>query len=438
MGILETRCLDFEQVIITSFNEGIYPQKDNTNTYIPYNIRMHFGLPTTEHQDAIYAYNFYRLIQRAKQVYLLYDTRSDGKGNAGEISRFAQQLTYLYKHRIQPVQVNCSTQICAISPVSIKQDKEIIQEKVKHYLTQSGLAPTALNTFINCPLQFYFEKIEKLTINKPLSIELEANQIGNVFHYVMEHLYKEFENQEISKEILEEKIINRQEKLDLLLKRAMIKEIHQLNKEEEIDSLMEVYTIKGIMQLTMEVIKEYVLACVKQDKAITPFVYVGGEKNYHRVLDNENPAYIIKIKGTIDRIDSRNDGIHIIDYKTSNVKEDKSNNQALINIADLFDPDSKVEKKNELLQVCFYKLLTAQEFTGNNVSCHLYHVKRMFTAPDEFQALSIKILPDNWEETFMEHLNQKIQDMYNVDILTKPTDRIKSCKYCDFKDLCGR
>ena len=126
MGMLETRCLDFNHLIITSFNEGIYPKKDSINTYIPYSIRGNFGLPTTEHQDAIYAYNFYRLIQRANQVYLIYDTRKDSSGTTGEISRFAKQLQYVYRHpAINQISINCTSTIQQIPPVVVQQKEQV-------------------------------------------------------------------------------------------------------------------------------------------------------------------------------------------------------------------------------------------------------------------------------------------------------------------------
>ena len=163
MGVLETRALDFDNLIILSMNEGVFPVKKVAATFIPYNLRKGFGMATTEHQDSIYAYYFYRMISRAKRVFLLYDSRTDGL-KSGEVSRYIYQLKYHYRIPIQEIQINCD--IATFSPIIISIDKRKygIEKKLADFMQggNSALSASAINRYLNCPLQFYLQYIEKI------------------------------------------------------------------------------------------------------------------------------------------------------------------------------------------------------------------------------------------------------------------------------------
>lgn len=429
MGILETRCLDFENVIITSFNDGIYPQKDNNNTYIPYNIRSSFGLPTNEHQDAIYAYNFYRLIQRANKVFLLYDTRNDSSGSATEVSRFVQQLKYIYNHRIESVYVNYNTKIQQITPIKITH-KESIGTKVKEFLTHQGLSPTALRSFLECPLKFYFSDIEKINIEQELTVELQSNQFGSIYHYVMEQLYKPFVKKSITKDTIQDLIKNNQ-LIDKLLQQGFVKILYDL-KDEEINNYMP-YELKGIQLLTFEIIKDFVVETLHKDAQKAPFILWGTEQRYNKILENSQLPYKVKLKGTIDRIDKVGDNIHLIDYKTGKYKEV---NQAKFpqKIEELFDVTQPIVRQKEILQMCFYKYLYAYKMESN-ILTYLYFVKNVFN-PTFIEESQVSV-PQDFDTEFEPKLIATIQQMLDTDYLTTPTPNEKHCKHCHFKDICG-
>lgn len=435
MGVLETRCLDFDQVIITSFNEGIYPKKDTANSYIPYNIRSSFSLPTTEHQDAIYSYNFYRLIQRASNVYLLYDTRSDGAGNSSEVSRFVKQLQYVYQHPINHVSINCSATITKPSPLVLRNTDQVTN-KVTNYLTKVGLSPSALNSFIKCPLQFYFNSIEKIYIEETVGLELQANQFGKIYHFVMEHIYQSYTNKEVTKNHIEQ-LLKQPQYIENLIERGFVCEIHQIDNEA-VDNYLP-YPLKGMHKINAEVIKAYVIASLKQDLSRAPFIYKAGEDSVHCTFTHANLPLTVKLKGTIDRIESHPDGIHLFDYKTS-IPPKKCNilpNKDDVRV--LFDSQSNtIANKSELLQICFYHYITQHIYPNVPIFCHLYYVQKTFTPPQEFYMNTLRILPDGWQEVFAEELCASIQNMLNTNALLTPTSDTKNCTYCNYRDICAK
>ena len=157
MGVLETRGLDFDNLIILSMNEGVFPLKKAANSFIPFNLRKGFGLSTTEHQDSIFAYHFYRMIARAKRVFLIYDTR-DGGLQTGEVSRFIHQLKYHYQIPLK--EKNLSYDISISEPLSIRIEKiPSVMERLAAFTNggKRALSASAINTYLNCPLQFYFQ-----------------------------------------------------------------------------------------------------------------------------------------------------------------------------------------------------------------------------------------------------------------------------------------
>lgn len=437
MGMLETRCLDFNRLIIASFNEGIYPKKDSINTYIPYSIRSHFGLPTTEHQDAVYAYNFYRLIQRANQVYLLYDTRKDNSGTTGEISRFAKQLEYVYRHPdIKKISVNCTSNIQQITPIELKHTEEV-RHKVLTFLTENGLSASALNNFISCPLKFYLANIERINFEDTISEELQANQFGTIYHYIMEHLYAPFAKKEVLSVDID-KLINDKKQIDHLTQCAYVATLYKLRKQDEIEKHLP-YPLKGIQGLTAEIIKAYVIASLKQDKARTPFIYQASEKSMTQSIKVTGIEQPIKLKGFADRIEEKDGYIQVYDYKTSNNTEVKVITDAEKDIRNLFKGDTIKKGPDKILQLCFYYLLSEKEYNTSNIKVHLYFVKNVFDNTDVFNHTTERTLPNGWKEIFIEELNSCIQRMLDVNqFMTTAKEGSKVCEYCKFKAICGR
>ena len=181
MGVLETRVIDFENLIILSMNEGVFPLKNGSNSFIPYTLRKAFELPTYEHQESTYAYHFYRMISRAKRVYMLYDTRNE-EIQSGEVSRYFHQLKYLYGDyfRIEERTVSYDVSAPQVSPVSVVKRAEVMSKLQKFRAGGDAcLSASLVNNYINCPLQFYFSAVEGLSEEKEVQESVEARRVWN-------------------------------------------------------------------------------------------------------------------------------------------------------------------------------------------------------------------------------------------------------------------
>lgn len=310
MGVLESRVLDFETVIITSMNEGKLPAGKSQNSFIPYDVKRELGLPTFKEKDAIYTYHFYHLLQRAKNIYLLYNTESEGL-DAGEKSRFITQLEVEKqdKHILTHEIYNAVLPDKAYQPMVIPKS-ESVMERLKE-IAEKGFSPSALTSYIRNPIQFYFQKILRIKEVEEVEENIALNTLGTIIHETLKALYEPF----IGKFISETDILNCFKQIDS----EVLKQFKVVYKEGEIK--------KGRNLLAFEVAKRNVfnflkveLECVKNGDAIKILAL---EKTYEETLIHPDLPFPVLIKGNVDRIEERNGIIRIIDYKTGKV--DKGN-----------------------------------------------------------------------------------------------------------------
>ncbi|WP_111706977.1 PD-(D/E)XK nuclease family protein [Lutibacter citreus] len=334
MGMLETRVLDFETIIITSVNEGILPGSKNEASFIPYDVKKYFGLPTFQEKDAIFSYHFQRLLQRAKNVYLLYNTETDGYG-AGEKSRFLTQLEIK----------NLNIKNTIVSPQLQKTEDKVIQiektdailKKLKEVFTK-GISPSAFATYIYNPLKFYEQKVLGIYDADEVEETIAVNTMGTVIHDVLEQLYKPFENKFISKD----SIANMQLKLDDLLLTYFEKHYLKGNIET------------GKNKLIFEVCKNHInrflkkeLAVVSKNKALK---IIALEQFLNVEITIEGIDYPIRLRGIVDRIDELDGITRIIDYKTGKVAASE------LKLAD-FSLISEDYKYTKAMQVMLYSFM---------------------------------------------------------------------------------
>ena len=275
MGMLESRCLDFDNIIITSFNEGIFPKSDIGTSLIPYSIRKPYNLPTTDHQDAIFSYNFYRLIKRASNVFLIYDTRNNNDNSTGEVSRFVKQLEYLYNVSITKKQITHIPEICKSEPIIIDKTEEDMEE-IKKYFHKTGFTPSALNEYIKCPLKFYYTYIKGIRENSEPAISIDASQLGRIFHSVMEFIYDKYKNQEVTINDLSKYT---KEKVEELTYDAVVYTLYDLKDVNDIKN--HTYNIAGENKILFEIIVEMVLNTLECDKKRVPFIHISNENKYN-------------------------------------------------------------------------------------------------------------------------------------------------------------
>ncbi|MCA1747557.1 MAG: PD-(D/E)XK nuclease family protein, partial [Bacteroidales bacterium] len=348
MGILETRLLDFENVIMLSVNEDVMPKSSSGNSFIPWSMRYAYGLPVREDMDAIYAYYFYRIIQRAGKVDLLFKSASEGI-RSGEMSRYLYQMQYDYDAKV----------IRPVMPVSASETQAIIIEKTPEILAKLErfidgtegdryLSPSALNTYIECSLKFYFRKIAQVQEQEELLEELDAIGFGNILHKTIHLLYEGL--------AVNRRHITREEILDLSSGDLIDKRLEEV--------FISVYfrsgkrrTIEGRNLIILAILKKYLLKIIETDAAIAPLELVSMEEEYIMEREIATPAGRIRVRlgGKIDRVD-RPEGelTRIIDYKTG------GSELKFESIASLFDREQKGRNK-EAFQAFLYAMLYLQQ-----------------------------------------------------------------------------
>lgn len=424
MGILETRVIDFENLIILSMNEGTFPLKKPSNSFIPYTLRKAFALPTYEHQDSTYAYHYYRMISRAKNVYMLYDTRTEDM-QSGEVSRYFYQMKYLYNNLfdIEEVMINYNVSAPEIDPVAISKTPEVMA-KLQKFTTEGerAFSASSINNYLNCPLQFYLSAVEGLSDEEEVQESIEASVFGTIYHAVMQHLYDRYKHKTVLPDTLNA-LIKDKEYLATLIEEAFAEHYFK-QKGKKIK-------LTGHHYLISEIILDYIKQTLKFDSSLAPFQYIDSEypfKLKHKVSND----LAVNIKGSIDRIDIHEDRARVIDYKTG--RGDLNFNE----VEDMFDT-TKSTRKAHILQVFFYAL--AYKETSLPVSPAIYYLRDIFNDNYDPRIIHNKEPIDNIEymmDEFTSRLNELIEEIFNPDIPFHQTENEKNCQWCAFKDICRR
>ena len=310
MGVLESRCLDFENVIITSVNEGTLPSGQKGNSFIPYDLKIEANLPTFKEKDAIYAYHFYRLLQRCKTANLIYNTQVD-ELNSGEKSRFLQQLE-LRPHPNHNTISNIVTTESVNNFSAIQEvDKDhTILDKLK-VLAKNGFSPSALATYLRDPLVYYERYILGVQESDKIEEEVAANTLGTIIHEVLCNFYTP----------LEGKIVNEQ---DI---KFMLNHLDDEVSKEFKKNYSNVQITHGINLLSYEAAKQFLSKFLQSElkliKEGNELVIVNVEKKYKTPIKIPSLDFPIYIKGTVDRVDRLNGKLRIVDYKTGYVDPSK-------------------------------------------------------------------------------------------------------------------
>ncbi len=431
MGILETRLLDFENLYITSVNEGVFPKTEAAMSFIPYNLRRGFGLPTIEHQDAIYAYYFYRLLQRAKNITLIYNSNSDGL-QTGEMSRFLYQLKFESDFNIKEKSLRYDINVTQAKEISIEKSEKIIKKLGQFLLSEDGtkyLSPSALSTYLRCRLQFYFRYIAELREQDELTEEIDAPLFGNILHQAMDYLYEDFIGKEISPQIIKN-LLNNKEKISQAIDKAFKKEYFK--SESKIQ-----YSGKNI--IIREVIEKYICQVLKIDESIAPFEILSLEDKYdiEIPLTTNGSLKMVKLGGKIDRVDRVNNHIRVIDYKTGNDKLEFKNIEALFS-------DKKNDQNSAVFQTCLYSMFYQETKKPQlPITPGVYSVRKMFDKNFEYRIFNkeSKSYIDDYNsvaDNYIEYLSQLISDIFNPDISFSQTEETRNCEYCAYKKICHR
>lgn len=437
MGVLETRNLDFRHLVLLSVNEGQLPKSGGDSSFIPYNLRKAFGMTTIEHKIAVYAYYFYRLLQRAERITLIYNTSSDGL-NRGEWSRFMLQFLIEWPHPITRQFLEAGQSPQGTSSITVEKTPDVMRQMQSLFDVRANpkakFSPSALNYYLDCPLKFYYRYVAGLSAPDEVSAEIDSATFGSIFHYAAEHIYKDLttHGKVINKEALETLLRNEvklQDYVDTAFKKLFFN-VPQNEKPE----------YNGIQLINSAVIARYLKQLLQNDLRYAPFTFIASEMEVDEPIDIQTPKGVIKsrIGGIIDRMDSKDGTLRIVDYKTGGDADTPPH------VESLFIPDKK--RSNYVFQTFLYAAIMCRKQPTMKIAPALLYIHR--AATETYSPVIQMGEPrkpkeavedfSKYEKEYRERLQGLLEEIFNPEKSFTQTEIIEKCTYCDFKALCKR
>lgn len=437
MGVLETRNLDFRHLVLLSVNEGQLPKSGGDSSFIPYNLRKAFGMTTIEHKIAVYAYYFYRLLQRAERITLMYNTSSDGL-NRGEWSRFMLQFLIEWPHPITRQFLEAGQSPQGTSSITVEKTPDVMRRMQSLFDVRANpkakFSPSALNYYLDCPLKFYYRYVAGLSAPDEVSAEIDSATFGSIFHYAAEHIYKDLttHGKVINKEALETLLRNEvklQDYVDTAFKKLFFN-VPQNEKPE----------YNGVQLINSAVIARYLKQLLQNDLRYAPFTFIASEMEVDEPIDIQTPKGVIKsrIGGIIDRMDSKDGTLRIVDYKTGGDADTPPH------VESLFIPDKK--RSNYVFQTFLYAAIMCRKQPTMKIAPALLYIHR--AATETYSPVIQMGEPrkpkeavedfSKYEKEYRERLQGLLEEIFNPEKSFAQTEIIEKCTYCDFKALCKR
>ena len=437
MGVLETRNLDFRHLILLSANEGKLPRSAHESSFIPYNLREAFGMNTIQRQNAVYAYYFYRAIQRAEKVTIVYNNGTDGM-NKQEPSRYIMQLQVEFPGKLSAYELHSPSQATSNTAIAVEQTADTRHKLQEHFRYQPDkkpvfrLSPSTLNDYLDCRLRFYLKHIEGLNPPEEVNTDVDVAALGTIFHKSAELAYDKLT--ERGNTIIREDI------------ETLLKESHHIERFVDEAFRTEFFhsepnvplKYNGTQLIVRHVICSYLRQLLTIDKRRTPFKYIESEKKIREVypINSHGTQLNVLLGGTIDRIDSKQDEsgrevTRILDYKTG------GSQKKIKSIDELFQRDKP--RDGYVFQAFYYSYLMSREYR-----CIAPSLLFMRNTSDE--AFEPHILIDQhavedfsvYYDQFEQLLRETIEEIFNSDIPYTATTNADACKYCKFTALCGK
>ncbi|MDR0711364.1 MAG: PD-(D/E)XK nuclease family protein [Prevotellaceae bacterium] len=437
MGVLETRTLDFENVVVLSLNDDVFPRGESAPSLIPYSLRRGFGLPAVEQHEAIYAYYFYRLLQRAKRVRLVYN-RQGSDSRSGEMSRYLRQLIMESPHSVTERSISYSVTHTPAKPIVV--DKTGAAAALLADFLDDGaraVSASSINSYIACPLKFYFAQVAQLREPEEVDGEVDGRMLGNIFHHVMQELYKPLLNKEISAAKMADLLQNRQQ-IAALAERETAKEF--FNDEKEVAEIVR----NGRLFMVKETVVKYAEGTLRYDMRRAPFTVSGLESplNSRLHVNVGGVRRAVNFKGYIDRIDVADGGVRIIDYKTGSSLNGKK--MKLLSVDALFS-EKEDERRPEILQTLLYSSIIRAQEQAAAITPMLFFI-RSICKRDFDGSIKIKngtgyaavddatpLLP-----RFEELLHAKLSELFDVSQPFVQTNEVEACALCPYSEICHR
>lgn len=436
MGVLETRNLDFRNLLMLSLNEGQLPKAGGESSFIPYNLRKAFGMTTIEHKNAVYAYYFYRLIQRAENITLLYNTASDGL-NRGEMSRFMLQFLVESPHDISREYLEAGQSPQQSRHIEIAKTPEIQEKMYRAYdisrHPKAFFSPSALNAYLDCRLKFYYRYVAELKAPEEVSAEIDSALFGTIFHRSAELVYNDLtaHGKEVRKEDLEA-LLKDENRIQAYVDLAFKEKFFHVSPTEKPE-------YNGTQLIHSKVIASYLRQLLRNDLLYAPFCMEGMEQEVREVMEIDTPQgrLTLQIGGTIDRMDSKGDTLRIVDYKTGGTPKTPESMEQLFAPAD--------NRPSYIFQTFLYAAIMCRK-QPLKVAPSLLYIHR--AASDSYSPVIEMGAPRQpktpvsnfalYEDQFRDYLHALLHEIYNPEEPFSQTDDSKKCEFCDFKRLCKR
>ena len=436
MGILETRNLDFDNVIILSMNDDNFPgNRTSASSFIPYGLRAAYGLPTPEHHEGVYAYYFYRLIQRARNIYMVYCSQSDEK-SSGEASRYIRQLDYESGMTIHKVDFGVDINLSTTNSFSIAKQGDV-RQKLERFLTDpmASLSPTALYRYIACPMRFYFASVARIRSEEEITEEIDAPMFGTILHEAMHTLYEPLKSAASTAKAIE---AITDEQITAAVDRAINE--NYLHRERA-----SVEDYGGHILLVRDIICRYIRSGVLtydaahadfrveglEHEVATPFCFEAGDRSLQVVF-----------KGTADRIDTMDSGmVRVVDYKTG------SPHLEFDGVESLFKGKGKQRQSNTIQTLLYSMMISHSEHRA--VVPALYYVRDL--GREEYSPQLVEVVSEGrtktrrpvdsyaaYAEEFERHLAETLGSLFDFDTPFTQCEDSDTCTYCDYADICRR
>lgn len=434
MGVLETRNLDFRHVAVLSLNEGKLPKAGGDSSFIPYNLRKAFGMTLIEHKNAVYAYYFYRLMQRAEKVTLLYNSSTNGL-NRGEMSRFMLQMLVESPHEIKKEFITAGQTPLVSTPISIVKKEEVMRKLLSRFSFEEKkiLSPSALNAYLSCRLKFYFLYIAGLSPKEEVTAEIDSATFGSIFHRAAQLVYLDLTSTD--------KLV-RKEDIETILKDKVRLERYVDNAFKELFfkvGVGEKPEYNGLQLLNSEVIVMYLKQLLEKDLYYAPFVMEGMEKwvdERFEVKVDGRPVSL-RVGGIIDRIDRKDGLIRIVDYKTGGEPRPAES------VESLFIPSES--RSGYIFQTFLYAsiLTKKQPYPVAPSLLYIHKAASSTYSPVITMGAPYKSKVEvsdfrEYDDEFRERLQALLQEIYHPEEPFTQTEFSSQCAYCDFKSLCRR
>jgi len=435
-GLLETRTLDYKNIIFLSINEGVLPKGKTQPSLIMFDIKNHFNLPTSTYKDSIFAYHFFRLMQRSKLVHILYN--NDSGNSLTEKSRFISQLEFeierrkltdsihIFKHNINnPVKSkNIESQ-----SISIPKDERILKK-----LTDLNYSPSAISTFIRCPLAFYLSKVEELELPDSIDENVENKLVGIIIHTILESIFEKIKEHPSKRELIFDQVLK---DIDSIVQKAF-----QHNPDIKSADIS-----RGKIYLATEIVKKNIMAFIQISKSDFSNHHIQVLGNEVELLNQMQTRYgAVKLKGKVDRIDVRDGIITILDYKTGSVDPKK---------LQLEDPETLLsdDKQKQLFQLMMYiymfqksdsnhNLLKTNQYQAGIVAFREVLLQNsdfiLFATDARDKKNKSSILGTEHIEIMEELIATIIEKIFNPDVPFTQTEELSYCTYCDFSNICRK